>query len=782
MAQRNRHLSRAAGVAALATAVVAGGLLTSPASAEDATVTAVGRFVYVDDGGVTRGIRNARVEMCDEEFPGCTLMAVGQTDANGNFSLTGRAGDFWGDLPDPRVKVIADNAAGVVQTSGAVNTTYCFQSGFRDNATNGSTHNFGAVSPDSGVTCDVFQNQTDNDDGAWQVLTNLGEVRDFMNPHTRATSNRDVPKVRAFWPEVLDRTFYRGPIPGIDEGGISIAQRSTWNEGVVYHEYGHHVLQHFAESPMPDYDNGNCDGTFFFEAGHCMWRSEKGFVHWTEGWPNFLGEVVARTYGKDTTISAAYGNLEDLPHPEAHVDPDHANTEGYTAAILLDVWDGVRTGEDHDGNGSRDRVDAGFGAIWNVVDTYDPKPIDGGWNHVRTIDQFLEGFDARNPLLAGRLAEVYDENHLTGRQATDLRVESVSASGASVVRGRQLGVTDTTRNGGVVRVGESSQTGLWLSTDASRGPDDVRLGTRAVPDLLPAGGGSTGTVTLTVPAGTPTGSYSVLACADADRLLFESNEANNCAVSASRVDVLAQRPDLESRSPSALPAQVRRGRAFTLTDVVANTGDAAAGPSTTRFALSADAVVGGDRALTGTRSVDAVAAGATSSGAVTVTVPGGTAPGAYRVVACADSAGVVAEWDETDNCAVSATTLQVTAPNLRVTALANPPSSVRRGATMRVKDSTRNVGTAGAGKSVTRYLLSLDGRRSASDVLLGGTRSVAALGAGVTSTGSRSVRVPASTAVGTYRLLACADDTKRVSEGNERDNCRASTFTVRVKR
>ncbi|HET8959896.1 CARDB domain-containing protein, partial [Nocardioides sp.] len=776
MRQHAHPLARAATVAALATAVVMGGVTTTPASAEDATVTAVGRFVYVDDGGNIRGIRNARVEMCDEEFPGCSWMATGQTDANGNFSLTGRAGDFLFDMPDPLVKVIADSPAGVVQTSGAVNSTYCFQSGFRDNATNGSTQNFGEISPDSGVSCDVFHNQTDNDDGAWQVFTNLGEVRDFMNPHTQATSGRDVPKVRAFWPEVLDRTFYRGPVPLVDEGGISVAQGATWNEGVVYHEYGHHVLQHFAESPMPDYNNGNCDGTFFFEAGHCMWLSEKGFVHWTEGFPDFLGEVVARAYGKDTTISSVYGNLEDLPHPAAHADPDHANTEGYTAAILLDAWDGVRTGEDHDGNGSRDRLDAGFGAIWNVVDTYDPKPFDGGWNHVRTIDQFLEGFDARNPGLASRLAEVYDENHLPGRQAMDLSVGTASFGSPSVVRGRQLSVTDTTRNVGVTRVGESSQTAFWLSTDAGRGPDDIRLGTRGVPDLLPAGGSSTGTVPLTVPPGTPAGSYSLLACADGDGALFESNEANNCAVSATKVVVQVQRADLESRSPSGLPGTVLRGGSFSLTDVLANTGDAEAGPSTTRFALSADATPGGDLPLAGTRSVGTVLPGATTSASVSVTVPGGTAPGVYRVVACADSTGAVTEWDETDNCAVSTATLQVTAPNLRVTALSNPPSSVVRGRTMQVQDSTRNVGLAPAGTSVTRYRLSLDGRLSAGDVLLAGERSVTALAAGATATGSKTVRVPTSMPVGTYRLLACADDTHLVSEGSESDNCRASTF------
>jgi len=285
-----------------------------------------------------------------------------------------------------------------------------------------------------------------------------------------------------------------------------------------------------------------------------------------------------------------------------------------------------------------------------------------------------------------------------------------------------------------------------------------------------------------VPSGTAPGSYSLLACADADGGLFESNEANNCAVSPTKVVVQVQRADLESRAASGLPASVLRGGSFSLTDVLANTGDAEAGPSTTSFALSADATPGGDLPLTGTRSVGAVAPGATSTASVSVTVPASTAPGVYRVVACADSAGAVTEWDETDNCAVSSATLQVTAPNLRVTVLSNPPSSVVRGRTIQVQDSTRNVGLAPAGASVTRYRLSLDGKLSAGDVLLTGARAVAALAAGATSTGAKTVRVPASTTVGRYRLLACADDTKLVSEGSEGDNCRASTFTVRVKR
>jgi hypothetical protein len=40
--------------------------------------------------------------------------------------------------------------------------------------------------------------------------------------------------------------------------------------------------------------------------------------------------------------------------------------------------------------------------------------------------------------------------------------------------------------------------------------------------------------------------------------------------------------------------------------------------------------------------------------------------------------------------------------------------------------------------------------------------------------------VPIDTALGTYRLLACADDRLAVIESDETNNCRVSGATVRV--
>jgi hypothetical protein len=41
--------------------------------------------------------------------------------------------------------------------------------------------------------------------------------------------------------------------------------------------------------------------------------------------------------------------------------------------------------------------------------------------------------------------------------------------------------------------------------------------------------------------------------------------------------------------------------------------------------------------------------------------------------------------------------------------------------------------------------------------------------------------VPAATPAGNYYLIACADESRAVLEGDERNNCRVSTFTVRVR-
>ncbi len=114
------------------------------------------------------------------------------------------------------------------------------------------------------------------------------------------------------------------------------------------------------------------------------------------------------------------------------------------------------------------------------------------------------------------------------------------------------------------------------------------------------------------------------------------------------------------------------------------------------------------------------------------------------------------------------------------TYVSNPPSSIKRGNNFNVTDTVLNQGGTSSGASTTRYYLSFDSVRNTGDKLLTNNRSVPALTPDATSNGTVNVKVPSNTTPGTYYLLSCADDAKKVSESNETNNCIASSSTVQV--
>jgi subtilase family serine protease len=229
------------------------------------------------------------------------------------------------------------------------------------------------------------------------------------------------------------------------------------------------------------------------------------------------------------------------------------------------------------------------------------------------------------------------------------------------------------------------------------------------------------------------------------------------------------------------PAVAKPGTGFAVTDTVTNQGLVASASSTTRYYISVDAAKDiADRLLTGTRSVSALAAGASSSGTVTVTIPATLPIGTYYLLACADDTSVVPETDETNNCIPSGTTVQVTLPDLVETGVSNPPAVAKPGTGFSVTDTVTNQGLVASASSTTRYYLSTDAVKDIADRLLTGTQSVSTLAAGASSSGTVTVTIPATLPIGTYYLIACADDKSTVPETGETNNCIASSFKVEV--
>jgi subtilase family serine protease len=239
-----------------------------------------------------------------------------------------------------------------------------------------------------------------------------------------------------------------------------------------------------------------------------------------------------------------------------------------------------------------------------------------------------------------------------------------------------------------------------------------------------------------------------------------------------------------SMASVTVPGSTTPGARVTLGGTTRNGGSGTAAASTTRFYLSADTSVGtGDIAL-GAISVPSLAAGASSSGTVTVTIPAAAVSRSYYLIARADDGGTVSESIETNNVtampitvSAASTPLPAAIGDLTVTA-ATYPSTGTAGTSITVGATTHNAGTATVGASTTRIYLSSDTVVGTGDTALGAL-SVPSLAAGASSTGTATVQIPAGMPAGMFYVIARADDAAAVAESSESNNSRAvGTITI----
>ena len=220
---------------------------------------------------------------------------------------------------------------------------------------------------------------------------------------------------------------------------------------------------------------------------------------------------------------------------------------------------------------------------------------------------------------------------------------TVSPTGAA---GGTIVVGETTRNQGG-GAAAASATGFYLSPSTVFGPAARLIGTRAVPPLA-AGGTSTASTPLTVPADVATGSYFIITSADQPAVVAETFENNNNGFAV----LVRIGPDLIVAAVSP-PSSVVAGASAVVNSTVRNQGGGAAGGSTIRFYLSANLTIDASDVLVGSRPVSPLAAGQTDAGPATITVPAGTRAGSYNLIAVVDEPGSVTETIETNNTRVA---------------------------------------------------------------------------------------------------------------------------------
>jgi hypothetical protein len=225
------------------------------------------------------------------------------------------------------------------------------------------------------------------------------------------------------------------------------------------------------------------------------------------------------------------------------------------------------------------------------------------------------------------------------------------------------------------------------------------------------------------------------------------------------------------------PATALVGGTFVATDTVLNTGATRSARSRTRFYFSLDPVRdAGDRRPGAFRAVPRIQPGDTSTGDTTITVP--KMPlGTYFLIACADDVNI--PIGANTNCVTSATTVQIVAPDLVMSRVANPPAAGTPGSAFTLNTTVKNKGTAPAGATMLRFYLSPTTQKAAG-TLLSATRDIGPLDPDQTSPGPTTLTIPAGTATGAYFVIGCADDLGVVTEFRENNNCKASAATIQV--
>jgi subtilase family serine protease len=186
-----------------------------------------------------------------------------------------------------------------------------------------------------------------------------------------------------------------------------------------------------------------------------------------------------------------------------------------------------------------------------------------------------------------------------------------------------------------------------------------------------------------------TGTYYVIAKADDDNVAAESKETNNTLAK-----VIAIGSDVAVTAFTA-PALAGAGAPLSVNDTTTNQGGGPVDSTTTKFYLSVNNVLDGTDTLLGSRAVPALAAGAASTGATTVTIPSNVVTGTYYLIARADAEDTAVETLETNNTAMRTVQIGSDLSVLSTTL----PAKAAAGSTIVVNDTTTNQGGGDAPSS-----------------------------------------------------------------------------------
>jgi subtilase family serine protease len=404
---------------------------------------------------------------------------------------------------------------------------------------------------------------------------------------------------------------------------------------------------------------------------------------------------------------------------------------------------------------------------------------DGNYYVIAQVDganQVIESNESNNITVSSNTIQIGITNSKPDLTINAFSIPTTASNSSS------LNFNYTVKNQGTATA-NYSYTNFYLSTDQTLNTsNDTYIGVDYVPYIGAGGASSEYASNYLSSVSVASGTYYIIAQADAYSYVIESNESNNITVSSNTVQIgnLKPQPDLIV-APFTIPTTANNTGFLSFNYTVKNQGTASVSFSDTNFYLSTDQTFNATTdTFIGTDSLNGPISAGGASSEYDSNYLSNVLSGTYYIIAIADGYSYVPESNESNNITVSSNTVQVGSsnPDLTINTF-SIPTTASNSSYLNFNYTIKNQGTATANYSYTNFYLSTDQTLNTSTDTYIGLDYVTSIGAGGASSEYASNYL-SSVASGTYYIIAQADAYSYVSESNESNNITVSSNTVQI--
>ena len=339
---------------------------SAQATASPDTVTVTGRWLYIDENGNHKPMRNVQVDINDSSLDPDEILGSTYTDSNGYYSLSYNNAD--GNERRIYSRAFANNAAArtaaltpisIGANASPPRTTPTSEGASKVIYSARTDPEAVAVGTlDFGTTVPAAANE------AWQAIDATLTAQSWVNSQVSWTRSQ----INIEWPSGDHPVYqweYDDATGAITEQNMKLPNKDVmaWDSVTVYHEYAHAIM-------LEAYGTNHYNLPQVLPAyPHSVILETNQGTAFLEGWAEFLQCAVDNNpdnleYGGYNIETNDWYNIQDSG------DLDGDIIEGAVASILWDIFD---TADD-------DGVSKGFIPIWTALINNRPKEIHEFWD------------------------------------------------------------------------------------------------------------------------------------------------------------------------------------------------------------------------------------------------------------------------------------------------------------------------------------------------------------------------------------------------------------------